>query len=272
VDLDETAPLAVLIDADNTSARYAGAVLDEAAKYGRPTVRRAYGDWSSARLSGWRAELNRRAIQPIQQFAYTSGKNATDFSLVIDAMDLLYAGHVDGFVLVSSDSDFTRLATRLQESGRPVFGIGRRATPAAFQQACTQFIHLENIEDGLVEPSDEPPLEPSADEEPPPPDLRRLLTTAIGNTASDNGWSGLGAVGQYLARSNAAFDPRTYGHKRLSDLARAQPYVEVRASSGPTGPIWVRIRQPEKAAEKAVKKPAKKTAKRAAAKAAGQSG
>lgn len=269
MDLDETAPLAVLIDADNTSARYAGAVLAEAAKYGRPTVRRAYGDWSSARLSGWRDELNRRAIQPIQQFAYTSGKNATDFSLVIDAMDLLYAGHVDGFVLVSSDSDFTRLATRLQESGRPVFGIGRRATPAAFQQACTHFIHLENIEDALVEPTDEPTISPTGDEEPPPPDLRRLLTTAIGNTASDNGWSGLGAVGQYLARSNAAFDPRTYGHKRLSDLARAQPYVEVRASSGPTGPIWVRVRQP---AKKAAKQAAKKAATRAATKVSGQSG
>ena len=108
-------------------------MLDEAAKYGRPTVRRAYGDWSSERLKGWKVELNRRAIQPIQQFAYTTGKNSTDFSLVIDAMDLLYAGHLGGFVLVSSDSDFTRLATRLQESGKPVYGIGRQATPSAFQ-------------------------------------------------------------------------------------------------------------------------------------------
>lgn len=256
MDLNETAPLAVLIDADNTSAKYSGAVLDEAAKYGRPTVRRAYGDWSSDRLKGWRDELNRRAIQPIQQFAYTSGKNATDFSLVIDAMDLLYAGHVDGFVLVSSDSDFTRLATRLQESGHPVFGIGRRATPAAFQQACTQFIHLENIEETTTEPADGP----VADDEPRVPDLRRLLTTAIGNTASENGWSGLGAVGQYLARSNAAFDPRTYGQKRLSDLVKAQPYVEVRSNSDPTGVIWVRIRP-------TATRVTKKTAKKAAAKA-----
>ena len=149
---DLTAPLAVLIDADNTSAKYAGAVLDEAAKYGRPTVRRAYGDWSSERLKGWKVELNRRAIQPIQQFAYTTGKNSTDFSLVIDAMDLLYAGHLGGFVLVSSDSDFTRLATRLQESGKPVYGIGRQATPSAFQSACTQFIYLENIEETPSDP------------------------------------------------------------------------------------------------------------------------
>ena len=243
MDLKETAPLAVLIDADNTTAKYAGDVLDEAAKYGRPTVRRAYGDWSSPRLQGWREELNRRAIQPIQQFAYTSGKNATDFSLVIDAMDLLYAGHVEGFVLVSSDSDFTRLATRLQESGRPVFGIGRRATPAAFQQACTQFIHLENIYDAPVEVADGPVTEDA----PPAPDLRPLLTTAIGNTASDNGWSGLGAVGQYLARSNAAFDPRTYGHKRLSDLVTAQPYVELRSNNDPGSVIWVRIRESDAA-------------------------
>jgi len=261
VDLNETAPLAVLIDADNTSYKYAGALLDEAAKYGRPTVRRAYGDWSSDRLKGWRDELNRRAIQPIQQFAYTSGKNATDFSLVIDAMDLLYAGHVDGFVLVSSDSDFTRLATRLQESGHPVFGIGRRATPAAFQQACTQFIHLENIADAPVEATDEP----AAEDEPPVPDLQRMLTTAIGNTASDNGWSGLGAVGQYLARSNAAFDPRTYGHKRLSDLVTAQPYVELRSNSDPTSIIWVRIRPIEPPSRRrAAKKTAKKTAEKPA--------
>ena len=261
MDLNETAPLAVLIDADNTSAKYAGAVLDEAAKYGRPTVRRAYGDWSSERLKGWRDELNRRAIQPIQQFAYTFGKNATDFSLVIDAMDLLYAGHVDGFVLVSSDSDFTRLATRLQESGHPVFGIGRRATPAAFQQACTQFIHLENIADAPVEAAGES----LAEDEPPAPDLQRLLATAIGNTASDNGWSGLGAVGQYLARSNAAFDPRTYGHKRLSDLVTAQPYVELRSNNDPTGVIWVRIRPTEsRGAGRATKKTAKRATKKAA--------
>ncbi|MGI8646061.1 MAG: NYN domain-containing protein [Nocardioides sp.] len=250
---DLTAPLAVLIDADNTSAKYAGAVLDEAAKYGRPTVRRAYGDWSSERLKGWKVELNRRAIQPIQQFAYTTGKNSTDFSLVIDAMDLLYAGHLGGFVLVSSDSDFTRLATRLQESGKPVYGIGRQATPSAFQSACTQFIYLENIE----ETPNDPVPEPVTSDEPVAPDLRRLLTMAIGNTASENGWSGLGAVGQYLGRSNTAFDPRTYRHKRLSDLVKAQPYVEVRSSDGPTGPIWVRVQQQTK------KSTAKKAAKKA---------
>lgn len=271
VDIPLTEPLAVLIDADNTSAKYAGAVLDEAAKYGRPTVRRAYGDWSSDRLKGWKIELNRRAIQPIQQFAYTTGKNSTDSSLIIDAMDLLYAGHVDGFVLVSSDSDFTRLATRLQESGHPVFGIGRKATPLAFQQACTQFIWLENIVDPAAETSPKPERgEGEGDtptDEPVAPDLQKLLTTAIGNTGTDNGWSGLGAVGQYLARSYAAFDPRTYGHKRLSDLVKAQSYVEVRSGDGPTGVIWVRTRQPvKKAAKKSAGQSAGQGSRRSAAK------
>ena len=273
MDVSQTAPLAVLIDADNTSARYAEAVLDEAAKYGRPTVKRAYGDWTGPRLNGWKDELNRRAIQPIQQFAYTTGKNSTDSSLIIDAMDLLYAGHVDGFVLVSSDSDFTRLATRLQESGHPVFGIGRKATPLAFQQACTQFIWLENIVDPAAETSPKPERGESEGEgdtptdEPVAPDLQKLLTTAIGNTGTDNGWSGLGAVGQYLARSYAAFDPRTYGHKRLSDLVKAQSYVEVRSGDGPTGVIWVRTRQPVK---KAAKKSAGQSPGQSASRAAGQ--
>ncbi len=268
--MDElTAPLAVLIDADNTSPKHAGAVMDEAAKYGRPTVRRAYGDWTGPRLGGWKKELNRRAIQPMQQFAYTTGKNATDSSLIIDAMDLLYAGHVGGFVLVSSDSDFTRLATRLQESGRPVYGIGGKKTPGAFQQACTQFIYLENISQSTA-PDAEPDADDTDDGDPDDgdagvPDLRRLLATAIGNTAGDDGWAGLGAVGQYLGRANAAFDPRTYGHRRLSDLVKAQDYVDVRDSDTVSGPIWVRIaqqpsrQQPRKAAKRA---PAKKASRR----------
>ena len=259
--MDElTAPLAVLIDADNTSPKHAGAIIDEAAKYGRPTVRRAYGDWTSTRLTGWKAQLNRRAIQPMQQFAYTTGKNATDSSLIIDAMDLLYAGHVGGFVLVSSDSDFTRLATRLQESGRPVYGIGGKKTPEAFQQACTQFIYLENISESTTSDvdADDEVDDGSEDGAPTLPDLRRLLTTAVGNTAGDDGWAGLGAVGQYLGRANAAFDPRTYGHRRLSDLVKAQDYVDVRDSDTVSGPIWVRIlqksssQQPRKAAKATV--------------------
>ncbi|GAA2129576.1 NYN domain-containing protein [Nocardioides bigeumensis] len=264
--MDElTDPLAVLIDADNTSPKHAGAIIDEAAKYGRPTVRRAYGDWTSTRLNGWKKQLNSRAIQPMQQFAHTSGKNSTDSALIIDAMDLLYAGHVGGFVLVSSDSDFTRLATRLQESGKPVYGVGGKKTPEAFQQACTQFIYTENIAEGssdvddTTEPGDD--TEPDDDAAPALPDLRQLLTRALGNTAGDDGWSGLGAVGQYLGRANAAFDPRSYGHRRLSDLVKAQDFLEVRDADTTNGPIWVRVRQqPRKTSTR--RSTAKKAAKK----------
>ena len=259
--MDElTAPLAVLIDADNTSPKHAGAIMDEAAKYGRPTVRRAYGDWTSTRLTGWKAQLNRRAIQPMQQFAYTTGKNATDSSLIIDAMDLLYAGHVGGFVLVSSDSDFTRLATRLQESGRPVYGIGGKKTPEAFQQACTQFIYVENISEAPESSAEDEAEDDTDDGVPTLPDLRRLLTTAIGNTAGDDGWAGLGAVGQYLGRANAAFDPRTYGHRRLSELVKAQDYLDVRDSESANGPIWVRVK-PTTRKPRARQSTARKTAR-----------
>src|SRR4051812_41992800 len=135
--------LAVLIDSDNTTARLTTELLAEIATYGTPTIKRAYGDWTTQQLAGWKEELLRHAIHPIQQFAYTRGKNATDSALIIDAMDLLYAGNVEGFVLVSSDSDFTRLATRLRESGMTVYGLGRRNTPEPFVAACDRFIYLD---------------------------------------------------------------------------------------------------------------------------------
>src|SRR3954451_3464805 len=139
----DTTRLAVLIDSDNTTASLTTELLEEIATYGTPTIKRAYGDWTTQNLAGWKDELLRNAIQPIQQFAYTRGKNATDSALIIDAMDALYAGNVEGFVIVSSDSDFTRLATRLRESGRTVYGIGNEATPEAFVKACDRFIYLE---------------------------------------------------------------------------------------------------------------------------------
>src|SRR5262249_30693402 len=139
----ETARLGVLIDADNATARLAAELLAEIAKYGTPTIKRAYGDWTTTQLAGWKDELLRHAIQPIQQFAYTHGKNSTDSALIIDAMDLLYAGNLEGFALVSSDSDFTRLATRLRESGMTVYGLGRRNTPEPFVAACDRFIYLD---------------------------------------------------------------------------------------------------------------------------------
>ena len=164
--------LAVLIDSDNTTASLTTELLEEIAKYGTPTIKRAYGDWTTPHLVGWKEELLRHAIQPVQQFAYTRGKNSTDSALIIDAMDLLYAGNLEGFVIVSSDSDFTRLAIRLRESGMTVYGLGRRNTPGAFVAACDRFIYLELLR---AEPQ---PAE-AAYEEAPPPNLERLLSTAI---------------------------------------------------------------------------------------------
>src|SRR6478735_3527709 len=164
--------MAVLIDADNTSATHAAAILQELARYGIPTVKRAYGDWTTQHLVRWKDELPRHAIQPIQQFANTVGKNSTDSALIIDAMDLLYSGSLDAFAIVSSDSDFTRLATRIRESGKTVYGLGRRRTPESLQAACDRFIFLE-----VLGRDEEVHDETVAVDQPPLPDLRRILTT-----------------------------------------------------------------------------------------------
>jgi uncharacterized LabA/DUF88 family protein len=228
--------LAVLIDSDNTTASLTTELLEEIAKYGTPTIKRAYGDWTTPHLAGWKEELLHHAIQPVQQFSYTRGKNSTDSALIIDAMDLLYAGNLEGFVIVSSDSDFTRLATRLRESGMTVYGIGRRSTPAPFVVACDRFIYLELLSKAPQEP----------DEEPARPNLEQILRTAITSTSKDDGWSNLGEVGSYLIKSHAAFDPRDYGHSKLGELVRSESYVDVKDVPGPTGlsQLWVRLKPP----------------------------
>jgi hypothetical protein len=239
----EATRLAVLIDADNSTASVTTELLEEIAKYGTPTVKRAYGDWTTTHLAGWKDELLRHAIQPMQQFAYTRGKNSTDSALIIDAMDLLYAGNLEGFVIVSSDSDFTRLATRLREAGMTVYGLGRRSTPEAFVAACDRFIYLD-----LLSQQSQPPAQPAADDnEPPPaprPNLRHALSTAISSTSKDDGWSSLAEVGSYLVKSHAAFDPRDYGHGKLGELVRAQSYVDVKDVAGSAGlsQLWVRLK------------------------------
>lgn len=216
--------LAVLIDADNASAKVIQDLLGEVSKYGTATVKRAYGDWTTSNLAGWKAQLHRHAVQPIQQFAYTSGKNSTDSAFIIDAMDLLYAGNVDGFVLVSSDSDFTRLATRLREAGKVVYGLGERKTPEAFIAACDKFIFFEVLRDL-----------PKADAEAAESgELKVLLARAIENTARDNGWAPLGAVGSYIVKNNASFDSRNYGFAKLGGLVRAQPYIEIKEVGDPS--------------------------------------
>ncbi|WP_122387498.1 NYN domain-containing protein [Pseudomonas syringae group genomosp. 7] len=218
--LTDTLRLAVLIDADNASSSVAKELLEEVAKYGTATVKRAYGDWTTQHLTGWKNHLHKHAIQPIQQFAYTHGKNSTDSAFIIDAMDLLYAGNVDGFCIVSSDSDFTRLATRLREAGKRVYGLGERKTPDAFIGACDKFIFFEVLK------------KPTRNTAPVTianlPDLREILTLAIEEKARDHGWAALGGVGAYISKSHASFDARNYGFTKLGPLVRAQNYIEIK--------------------------------------------
>jgi hypothetical protein len=223
--------LAVLIDSDNTTAGVTSELLAEIAKYGTPTIKRAYGDWTTPNLAGWKDELLRHAIQPVQQFAYTRGKNSTDSALIIDAMDLLYAGNVDGFAIVSSDSDFTRLATRLRESGKTVYGLGRRETPEAFVAACDRFIYLDLL--GAKQAGGKPR---------PSKALERLVRDAIGGTAKVDGWALLSAVGAYLSARNPGFDVREHGYPKLGDLVRDQKFVELKEVSLQSGVTQLQVR------------------------------
>jgi hypothetical protein len=224
----DTKRLAVLIDADNAPPSLAAELLAEIATYGTATIKRAYGDWTTQQLAGWKEQLLPHAIQPVQQFAYTSGKNSTDSALIIDAMDLLYARNVEAFVIVSSDSDFTRLATRLRESGMAVYGLGRRDTPESFVAACDQFVYLD-----LLSPEPGPPVST---------DLRPILSTAVTSTAKDDGWSFLAEVGTYLRQNDPAFDARAYGHSKLGELVRAEAYLDVKEVPGPAGQSHLRVR------------------------------
>jgi hypothetical protein len=226
--------LAVLIDADNASAAVAKELLEEVVKYGTATIKRAYGDWTTPNLGGWKDHLHKYAIQPMQQFAYTKGKNSTDSAFIIDAMDLLYAGNVDGFCPVSSDSDFTRLAMRLREAGKVVYGLGERKTPEPFIAACDKFIFLEV----LKRPTEAAPSVQVQDV----PDLQGLLTHAIKETLRDTGWAALSAVGAFIGKNNASFDPRNYGFTKLGELVRKQPYVEVKEATDASGFVHLHVR------------------------------
>ncbi|MEQ6900253.1 NYN domain-containing protein [Nocardioides sp. YIM 152588] len=253
--------VAVLIDADNTSPRHASALLAELAQYGVATVKRAYGDWTTSQLTGWKSQLNQHAIAPVQQFAYTTGKNATDSALIIDAMDLLYSGNLDAFALVSSDSDFTRLATRLREGGKTVYGLGLRKTPASLVAACDTFVYLELLGDDEDDDKQDASADTAADgEDPPPPNLQSLLTRAVNKQSQDDGWASLGAIGQYLRSANSSFDPRLYGFAKLVDLVEDQPYLVAEKSGNE---VRVRVKGvPRTAAKKA---PAKRAPARKAA-------
>ena len=224
--------LAVLIDADNAQASVIQELLAEVSRYGTATIKRAYGDWTTTNLKSWKEVLHTMAIQPIQQFAYTSGKNATDSALIIDAMDVLHADAVDGFCLVSSDSDFTRLATRIREAGLVVYGFGQRKTPESFVAACDKFIYTEILrsEPGMAKVATASSgtsaahfLEVSA-----LPDLKSMVLIAIDAVARDDGWAPLGPVGGLINKNNPSFDPRNYGFSQLSKLMRKQEYLDVK--------------------------------------------
>jgi uncharacterized LabA/DUF88 family protein len=222
------AKLAVLIDADNAQPAIIEGLLNEVAKYGIASVKRIYGDWTNNNLRSWKDHLLAYALQPMQQFAYTAGKNATDSALIIDAMDLLYSEKLDGFCIVSSDSDFTRLAERLRQSGRIVYGFGEKKTPRAFVSACDKFIYTEILHDSQEETEDED-VKPAAKQKKDfkvDRKLLKLLRESVDDIAEESGWAYLGAVGQKINNRQADFDPRNYGFKKLGDMFRAIPQFE----------------------------------------------
>ncbi len=268
-----SARLAVLIDADNTTPAIVEDLLAEIAKYGIASVKRAYGDWTTPNLRGWKESLNAHAIQPMQQFAYTTGKNSTDSALIIDAMDLLYTGNLDGFCLVSSDSDFTKLASRLRESGKPVYGFGERKTPESLRAACDRFVYLDVLRSPDATPTPGRPApgrgedraEPAAEPITPPTrrsgnELRgdarlvRLLREGIAASSDDDGWAHLGGVGSHVAKQAPDFDSRNWGYAKLVDLVSAIGLFEVQRVAGQG--VLVREKPKGAAPRKASKKSA----------------
>ena len=233
--------LAVLIDADNAQPSIVDGLLSEIAKYGTATVKRIYGDWTLSGLKGWKEVLLQYSIQPIQQFGYTSGKNATDSALIIDAMDLLYTGKFDGFCIVSSDSDFTKLASRIREAGLFVYGFGERKTPKAFVSACDKFIFTEVLrskDDKSDKIGRKTTSELKKDTK-----LVNLLRNAVEASSDDSGWAHLASVGSNIAKQLPEFDPRNYGYKKLGELASATRLFQIEertVGDGPSKAIYLK--------------------------------
>lgn len=230
--------LAVLIDADNIPAARVKEMAAEIAKYGNPTIKRIYGDWTKPNLNKWKTVLLENAITPMQQYSYTSGKNSTDSAMIIDAMDILYQSKVDGFCIVSSDSDFTRLATRLREAGMLVIGMGEKKTPNSFIAACDKFVYLEVL--GTKSES-ESESGPSGDRETPQPFAPdkissrelKLITSSINDVSDDDGWAFLGDVGNLIQKKKPSFDPRNYGFPKLTPLIRSTGFFEIEYRENP---------------------------------------
>ena len=241
--------LAVLIDADNAPRSALGDIMAEVAVYGTPTIKRLYGDWTTPNLASWEGPLLENAITPIQQYSYTTGKNATDSAMIIDAMDILYTGQVDGFVLVSSDSDFTRLAVRLREAGKKVYGMGERKTPNPFIVACDKFVYIEVIraaaEQARAEEEKpkaqkpqkkkEAPAQPPEAEHKVPQAVVKLIAESVDTIADEDGYAALGELGNLLVKKQPDFDPRNFGFSKLSKLVKSLSRfeVDVRPTSQP---------------------------------------
>ncbi|MCF8367879.1 MAG: NYN domain-containing protein [Bacteroidales bacterium] len=244
--------IAVLIDGDNIPSAYVKEMMEEIAKYGNPTIKRIYGDWTKPNLSKWKNVLLENAITPIQQYGYTTGKNATDSAMIIDAMDILYSQKVNGFCLVSSDSDFTRLATRLREAGMKVYGIGEKKTPNPFIAACDKFIYIEILKD-LAETSesdhteDKPRKKHSYDKI--TPKVIKLVSTSVDDLADDDGWAFLGDVGSLIQKKQPNFDSRNYGFQKLTPLIKSMKIFEIDQRESPKGRfklIYIKIKDGHK--------------------------
>jgi len=228
--------LAVLIDGDNIPSAYVKEMMEEIAKYGNPTIKRIYGDWTKPTLTKWKNLLLENAITPIQQYGYTTGKNATDSAMIIDAMDILYSEKVDGFCLVSSDSDFTRLATRLREAGMNVIGIGEKKTPEPFIVACDRFIYIEILKKRILESEAEQSPDKNLEKDSVDiitPKVIKLISATISDLADEDGWAFLGDVGNLLQKKQPNFDARNYGFQKLTPLIKSIKKFEIeRRESG----------------------------------------
>lgn len=239
--------IAVLIDADNVPSNQVKEMMEEVAKYGNPTIKRIYGDWTKPQLGKWKSVLLENAINPIQQYGYTSGKNATDSAMIIDAMDILYTSRVDGFCLVSSDSDFTKLATRLREAGLLVIGMGEKKTPDPFIVACDKFIYLEILQkeaEGQEDSKEKAKSRPQVDKI--NSKLIRLISSTISDLADDDGWAFMGDVGNLLQKKQPNFDSRNYGFQKLTPLIGSINKFEVEQRENQKGKyklIYVRNKE-----------------------------
>jgi len=232
--------LAVLIDGDNIPSAYVKEMMEEIAKYGNPTIKRIYGDWTKPNLTKWKNILLENAITPVQQYGYTTGKNATDSAMIIDAMDILYSEKVNGFCLVSSDSDFTRLATRLREAGMKVFGIGEKKTPDPFIVACDKFIYIEILksqtEDESAESVKSQPVQKNNVDNI-TPKVIKLIASTISDLADEDGWAFLGDVGNLLQKKQPNFDSRNYGFQKLTPLIKSIKKFDVEQRESPKGKL-----------------------------------